>query len=104
MSRRVDKTSTPGSFFSSLLEAREFVTGLPTRLNRIMDAISNHEVEVRVKAVDSALLLEGFQKIANRITTGLVLCFIAAAAGGGWLIWSIFELDAQTRKKAKLKP
>jgi hypothetical protein len=96
-----------------------------------MDAVSNHEIEVRVKAVDSTLLLEGFQKIANRITTGLVLaalivgaallmrvettfkiagypgfamlCFIAAASGGGWLIWSIFKQDAETKKKAKLK-
>ena len=97
-----------------------------------MDAVSNREIEVRVKAVDSALLLEGFQKIANRITTGLILaaliigaallmrvdttfrlmgypgfaivCFIAAAGGGAWLIWTIIQQDAATRKKAKLKP
>jgi predicted unusual protein kinase regulating ubiquinone biosynthesis (AarF/ABC1/UbiB family) len=132
MSRRMDKTASQGSLFSSLLEAKEFVTGLPARLNRIMDAVSNHEIEVRVKAVDSTLLLEGFQKIANRITTGLVLaalivgaallmrvdttfkiagypgfamlCFIAAASGGGWLIFSIFKQDAATKQKAKLKP
>jgi len=131
MSRRMDKTASQGSLFSSLLEAKEFVTGLPARLNRIMDAVSNHEIEVRVKAVDSTLLLEGFQKIANRITTGLVLaslivgaallmrvettfkiagypgfamlCFIAAASGGGWLIFSIFKQDAATKQKAKLK-
>lgn len=127
MSRRMDKAASQGSLFSSLLEAKEFVTGLPSRLNRIMDAVSNHEIEVRVKAVDSTLILEGFQKIANRITTGLVLaaliigasllmrvdttfklggypgfamlCFIAAASGGGWLIWTIFEQDSKPRKK-----
>jgi hypothetical protein len=33
-----------------------------------------------------------------------MLCFIAAAGGGGWLIWSIFQQDAETKKKAKLKP
>lgn len=127
MSRRMDKTASQGSLFSSLLEAKEFVTGLPSRLNRIMDAVTNHEIEVRVKAVDSTLILEGFQKIANRITTGLVLaaliigasllmrvdtafklggypgfamlCFIAAASGGGWLIWTIFEQDNKPKKK-----
>jgi predicted unusual protein kinase regulating ubiquinone biosynthesis (AarF/ABC1/UbiB family) len=132
MSRRIDKSASQGTIWSSLLEAKEFVTGLPSRLNRIMDAVTNHEIEVRVKAVDSALLLEGFQKIANRITMGLILaaliigaallmrvdtsfrllgypgfamvCFIAAAGGGAWLIWTIIQQDAATRKKAKLKP
>jgi predicted unusual protein kinase regulating ubiquinone biosynthesis (AarF/ABC1/UbiB family) len=126
MSRRMEKNATRGSVFSSLLEAKDFVTGLPARINKIMDAVSTHEIEVRVKAVDSALILEGFQKIANRITTGLVLaalivgaallmrvetafrlwgypglamvCFIAAATGGAWLILSIF---AQDRKRQK---
>ncbi len=126
MSRRMDKTASQGSLFSSLLEAKEFVTGLPSRLNRIMDAVSNHEIEVRVKAVDSKLILEGFQKIANRITTGLVLaaliigasllmrvdtefrlfgypgfamlCFIAAASGGGWLLWTIVQQDRKPTK------
>lgn len=129
MSRRMNKEATQGGLFSSLLEAKEFVTGLPSRLNKIMDAISNHEIEVRVKAVDSTLILEGFQKIANRITTGLILaaliigasllmrvdtkfklagypgfamlCFIAAAGGGAWLIWTIFQQDVQATAKKK---
>lgn len=131
MSRRVDKTASQGSLWSSLLDAKEFVTALPSRLNRIMDAVSNHEIEVRVKTVDAPLILEGFQKIANRITTGLVLaaliigasllmrvdtpfklagypgfamlCFLAAASGGGWLIWTIFQQDNTPKKKKPAK-
>ena len=127
MSQRMRKNATQGSIFSSLLEVKEFVVGLPARLNKIMDAISNHELEVKVKAVDAKLVMEGFQKIANRITTGIVLaalimgasllmqvqtsfrifgypglailCFLAAAAGGFWLVISIFIHDHQGRKK-----
>jgi hypothetical protein len=127
MSQRMRKNATQGSVFSSLLEMKDFVGGLPSRLNKIMDAITNHELEVKIKAVDAKLIMEGFQKIANRITTGLVLaalimgasllmqiqtsfrifgypgmailCFLAAAAGGFWLVFSIFVQDQKSRKK-----
>lgn len=127
MSQRMGKTVTQGSLFSSLLEMKHFVGGLPSRLNQIMDAITNHELEVKIKAMDAQLVMEGFQKIANRITTGIVLaalimgasilmqvqtsfrifgypglailCFLAAAAGGFWLVFSIFVQDQKSRKK-----
>ena len=109
------------------LEVKDFVGGLPSRLNKIMDAITNHELEVKVKAVDAKLVMEGFQKIANRITAGIVLaslimgasslmqvqtsfkifgysglailCFLAAATGGFWLVFNIFVQDHKGRKK-----
>jgi len=127
MSQRMRKSATPGSVFSSLLEMKNFVGGLPSRLNKIMDAITNHELEVKIKAVDAKLIMEGLQKIANRITMGLVLaalimgasllmqiqtsfrifgypgmailCFLAAAAGGFWLVFSILVQDQKSRKK-----
>ena len=127
MSQRMRKNATPGNVFSSLLEIKDFVGGLPLRLNKIMDAVTNHELEVKVKAVDAKLVMEGFQKIANRIATGIVLaalimgasllmqvqtsftmfgypglamlCFLAAAAGGFWLVISIFVQDHKGRKK-----
>ena len=127
MSQRMRKNATPGSVFSSLLEMKNFVGGLPSRLNKIMDAITNHELEVKIKAVDAKLIMEGLQKIANRITMGLVLaalimgasllmqiqtsfrifgypgmailCFLAAAAGGFWLVLSILVQDQKIGKK-----
>ena len=131
MSQRVRKNATPATFFSSLLEMKGFMTGLPSRLNKIMDALTNSELEVKVKAVDAKLVMEGFQKIANRITTGIVLaalimgasllmqiqttfrifgypglaiiCFLAAAAGGFWLVISISVQDRNGRKNLREK-
>lgn len=68
MSERMRKDATQGSILSSVLEMKEFISGLPSRANRIMDAITNQELEVKVKAVDAKMAMEGFQKIANRIT------------------------------------
>ncbi len=129
MSQRLSKNATHGSLLSSLLDMKDFVGGLPSRLNKIMDAITHHELEVKVKAVDAKMVVEGFQKIANRITSGIVLaalimgasllmhvqtsfqifgypglamiCFLAAAAGGFWLVMSIFLQDQKNKKKTR---
>ncbi len=110
MSRRLAKDTSKGSFFTTLLDFKEFAAGLPVRLNKIMDALTGKELEVKVRAVDAPLIMEGLQKIANRITSGVILaalivgaslmmrietswklfdypglaivCFLAAAAGG----------------------
>jgi ubiquinone biosynthesis protein len=127
VSRRMRKNVTQASLFSSLFEMKDFVGGLPSRLNNIMDAVTSHELEVKIKAVDAKLVMEGFQKIANRITTGIILaalimgaallmqvqtsfrisgypglailCFLAAAVGGFWLVFSILVQDRKRRKK-----
>ncbi len=129
MSQRMKKDATQGSVFSSLLEMKDFIGGLPSRLNRIMDAITNQEIEVKIKAVDAKLVMEGFEKVANRITTGIVLgalilgasllmriesqfrllgypglaiiCFLLAATGGFWLVINILVQDHRTRKKLR---
>jgi ubiquinone biosynthesis protein len=127
MAQRMRKSATPGNLFSSLLEMKDFVGGLPSRLNQVMDSITNHELEVTIKAVDARLIMEGFQKIANRITAGIVLaslivgasllmqvetsfrilgypglamlCFLVAAVGGFWLVFNIFAQDHHARKQ-----
>lgn len=128
MSQRMSKDASQGSIYSSLLEMKDFIGGLPHRVNRIMDVVTNNELEVKFKAVDAKLVMEGFQKIANRITTGIILaalilgacqlmrvdsnfrllgypglailCFLAAAAGGFWLVISIFVQDQKSQKKS----
>ena len=128
MSQRMGKDMTQGSILSTLLELKDFVTGLPARVNKILDALSNAELEVKVRALDAKLVMEGLQKIANRITTGIVLAaliigasllmrvettfrifgypglamllFLAAAGGGLWLVIRIFEQDRRSEKRA----
>jgi hypothetical protein len=121
------KTSTRGSILNSAMEFKDFVAGLPVRLNKIMDAVAESEVEVKVKAVDADLMMEGLQKIANRVTSGLILAaliigasllmrietsfqlfgypglamlfFLVATAGGLWLLVNIFIQDQKSERK-----
>ena len=127
VAQRMRKEVTQGSIYTTLLEVKDFTVGLPSRLNRIMDAIANSELEVKVKSPDAGMIMDGMQKIANRITMGIVLaglivgasllahvetpfrlfgypglamlCFIAAATGGFWLVIRIFVSDYRSRKK-----
>ena len=130
LSQRLERGANSGSMLGSLLEIKHFVGGLPSRVNRILDAVTNAEIEVKVRVVDANAIVEGFQKIANRITTGIVLaalivgaallmrvettfrlfgypgfailCFIAAAGGACWLLVTIFVQDRKKRKKTTI--
>ena len=80
MQRRMLKSASPGNILSSLLETNEFVQRLPGRLNRVFDALGDGELEVRIKVANDTLLLDGLQKIANRIAAGAVLAALIVAA------------------------
>lgn len=79
------------------MESRSFIGKLPGRVNRILDLVANNDLKVRTDVVDEALLMEGVQKVANRITTGLVIAaFIVGAAllAGVPTKWTLFGYPA----------
>ena len=65
---------------SSAIEAKDFMAQLPRRANRIMDALSDGELAVRVKTIDEARFLSVIQRTANRLTMGIVLAAIVVGA------------------------
>lgn len=71
---------TPGNFFSSLLDVKEFLQKLPSRLNSLLDAFTNKEFEIKIKSQDERKLMFNLQKIANRITVGLILAALIIGA------------------------
>ena len=129
MTSRIRKSASPGHLFGSLLEMKDFVGGLPGRVNKILDVVGNSELEVKVNTPDARHLLNGFEKIANRVTTGIILaalivgaalmmrisstfqifgypgiamiCFLVALGGSGWLVLGILWKDYQDKHKRK---
>jgi ABC-type polysaccharide/polyol phosphate export permease len=45
-----------------------------------MDAVANAELEVKVKATDAKMVVESIEKVANRITHGLLLAALIIGA------------------------
>jgi predicted unusual protein kinase regulating ubiquinone biosynthesis (AarF/ABC1/UbiB family) len=128
MQERMRKSLSIGGAFAALSELRTFVEALPGRLNRVMDAVSTNEFKLKMEVIDEGALIEGFQKIANRISLALVLAalivgaamlmqvrtpftllgypgfamllFLAAGAGGVWMAVSILTGDRPARRRS----
>lgn len=131
LQRNITKSMAPNNLLSGVVELKEFAETFPRRVNKILDAIGNNEVRIGVDAIDEKVVLEGLQKVANRITLGLVVAalivgaallmrvetswriwgypglamilFLLAAAAGGMLIFSIVFYDEKRRKGDKHK-
>jgi predicted unusual protein kinase regulating ubiquinone biosynthesis (AarF/ABC1/UbiB family) len=118
-----------GALFSTAVDLKNFIQHLPGRINRILDRLADNEFQVKVDAIDEARLMEGMQKVANRISLGLILAalivgaallmrvetsfrlfgypglaillFLAAAAGGVALALSILVSDIRSKRKLR---
>ena len=80
LQQRVWKALSPTNLLGGLLEMKDLLARLPSRLNRILDAIARNELKVKVETIDEGVIIEGLQKIANRITLGLVLAALIVGA------------------------
>jgi predicted unusual protein kinase regulating ubiquinone biosynthesis (AarF/ABC1/UbiB family) len=78
--RNVIKSISPGNLLTGVAEVKEFAEKLPIRVNRILDAIGNNELKIKVDAIDEKVVLDGLQKVANRITMGLVVAALIVGA------------------------
>lgn len=129
LERNIIKSVAPNNLLSGVVELKEFAEKFPSRMNRILDQIGNNELRFKVDAIDEKIVLEGLQKVANRITLGLVVAalivgaallmrvetsfrifgypglamifFLLAAAAGFILVFSILFYDEKRRKKKR---
>jgi hypothetical protein len=123
---RMLSTLRPGAVLSAAMEAREFAEKLPGRVNKVFDALADGRLTLNIQGIDEAELMRGIQKLANRVTMGVVLgaliigaamvmrvegvaelwgypaiavvLFLLAAAGGLLLVGSIFFSDLPQRR------
>jgi len=118
--RQSRKDLSLGKLYQSLIEMNELAANLPARVNKIVQMLADNELRVNVDAIDEDQLVEGIQKVANRITVGLLLAalivgaslmsradtgypivalvfFILAAIGGVALIISTLLSDRRSR-------
>jgi len=123
MQKRMLKSATPANIFSAAMDVREFAERLPGRVNKILDSLAANDMRFKVEVIDQGSIIEGLQKVANRIALGLVLAalivgaamlmrvptsltifgypwiamllFLAAAAGGFWMAWTILAGDVR---------
>ena len=127
LQRNILRSVAPNNLLSGVVDLKEFAEKFPTRVNRILDAMGKNELRFKVDAIDEKVVMEGLQKVANRITLGLIVSalivgaamlmrvetsfrifgypglamifFLLAAAAGLALVYSILFYDEKRRKK-----
>lgn len=127
MQKKVLNELKPEHFFTQLLEAKRLAEKLPERFNIITERLANNEFEIKIDAIDEQRLTDGFQKVANRISVGLIIAaliigaallmkvptsftvlgypglamifFCAAAVFGVWLVLKMILNDEELKSK-----
>jgi ubiquinone biosynthesis protein len=123
MRRRMTRSNKPTHWLPAVLGLRELALRLPERANRILDALAANDLRLKVEVIDHGAIIDGLQKVANRIALGAVLAaliigaamlmqvrtaftifgypgfamllFLGAVAGGVWLAWTIVSSDVR---------
>jgi hypothetical protein len=80
LNRNLLRSVSPSSLLAGAVDVKEFAEKLPPRVNRILDALGNNELRFKVDTIDEKVVLDGLQKIANRITLGLVVAALIVGA------------------------
>ncbi|MDT0644560.1 AarF/UbiB family protein [Zunongwangia sp. F363] len=73
MRKKAYEELKPENFFSMLLESKKLTENMPERLNKISENLANNELKIQIDAIDEKRVTDGFQKVANRITLGLII-------------------------------
>jgi ubiquinone biosynthesis protein len=77
---RAKKDFSPRRLFQIATESTDFLATLPHRLELITQRLATGDFETRVEVPQLVVLLNGLQKVANRVFTGLVLAGIVVAS------------------------
>lgn len=125
LQQRTRQSFSPSNLFATLLEAKELIERLPSRLNQFLELVASNKVRIQMDTIDPDFLMTGLQKIANRVALGLILAalivgaamlmrvetsfrlfgypgfailfFLAASMGGLILVFQILRSDRPTK-------
>jgi predicted unusual protein kinase regulating ubiquinone biosynthesis (AarF/ABC1/UbiB family) len=132
MRRKMLQSASPSNMLAAAIDAKEFAEKLPSRINKVMDALAEGELTLNVQGIDERELMRGVQKLANRLTTGIVVAalvigaalimrvdahpklfgypalaivlFVLAAAAAAWLLISIALSDLPQQRRRNRSP
>lgn len=80
MQQRIVNQMKSGQFLQTLLESKELAENLPYRLNKLTENLANNKFKIEVDAIDETRFAIAFQKVANRITIGLIIAALILGA------------------------
>ncbi|HET9483093.1 MAG TPA: AarF/ABC1/UbiB kinase family protein, partial [Xanthomonadales bacterium] len=80
MRDRIVRSLSPANLASEALDLQELVREAPRRLNSMLRTFSDNRFRVHVTGLEESHLMESLQKIANRITAGVIAAALIVGA------------------------
>lgn len=80
MQQKMMSDLKPESLVSTALETKKLAEAMPERLNKLTEQLANNQFRLNIDAIDEKRLTDGFQKVANRITLGLIIAAMIMGA------------------------
>lgn len=80
VTQRARRDFSPRRLLQIATESTDFLAALPQRLDSISQRLATGDFETRVEVPQMAVLLDGLQKVANRVFSGLVLAGVVVAS------------------------
>ena len=93
MQKQMKDNLKPGNLVELFLEMKELTENLPFRLNEFTKNLAENRIKVQVDAIDEERFTDAFQKVANRITAGVIVAALIVGAAmlmqapSTWNIW-----------------
>ena len=132
MQRQFKQMFSPNRLASDMIEVQELLRESPRRLSQLLRTLSDNRFQVKITGLEEARLIESMQKIANRISIGVVtaglimgaalmmrvptkslllgypalalVLFLLAFALGSWLVLSSLLSDRRSKPKEERDP
>jgi ubiquinone biosynthesis protein len=73
MSQRMKKSFSLAKMASDAIELQALLRDSPRKLSDILGLLAENKMQVRMTGLDESYLIENLQKIANRISTGIII-------------------------------
>lgn len=82
----------PEKLISFFIESKRLLRYLPKRLGDVFKHFAKNDFKIKIEAIDEKRITDGFQKVANRITLGLILASMILGASILMQVPSEFQL------------
>src|SRR5690554_5874064 len=80
MQKRMKYELKPGNLIELFLEMKDLTENLPFRINKFTENLAENKIRVKVDTIDEERFTGAFQKVANRITAGLIIAALIMGA------------------------
>lgn len=80
MRERLKRSLSPSRLASEAMEVQALIRDSPAKLSHILTLLAENRLQMRVTGLEESRLVENLQKIANRITAGVVIAALVLAS------------------------